>query len=89
MSTNSLNTGPTADAGVVERAVMALRRSFFLSFAVFGAVLIVIGYTFEVLWMLGHPVEDGILAGMFAIWGATAFLIGSIGYGTLRYLRNY
>ncbi|MFC6800050.1 MULTISPECIES: hypothetical protein [unclassified Haladaptatus] len=89
MAWNTTPAGRSESAGLVERVVVALRRSFFLSFATFGAFLLALGYTFELLWMVGYPVEDGIIAGMLAIWGATALFIGGIGYGVLRYLRNY
>ncbi|WP_435361686.1 hypothetical protein [Haloarchaeobius sp. DFWS5] len=89
MVSNTMRADARQDASLVERGVFALRRSFFLSLTVFGVLVTAIGYTFEVLWMLGHPVEDGVLAGMFGIWGLTAFTLGLVGYGTLRYLRNY
>lgn len=66
-----------------------MRRSFFLSFAIFGFLLIVAGFTLELLWMIGMSLEDGVIAGMLGIWGMTALLIGTVGYGTLRYMRDY
>lgn len=66
-----------------------MRRSFFLSFGVFGSLLVAAGATLELLWMIGMPLEDGVVAGMLGIWGMTALLIGTVGYGTLRYMRDY
>lgn len=53
-------------ASIPIKIVNALRRSFFLSLSVFGAVLIILGMT----------VFDDVLAGMLGIWGLTALLIG-------------
>ena len=58
--------------------LIALRRSFFLSLTVFGAGLIILGMT----------VFDGVLAGMFGIWGLTAFLIGGVVYTITRHLQG-
>lgn len=77
------------NAGYLGRAFLALRRSFFLSIGTLGVFLIWLGFSFEQLAVMGYPIEDGIIAGMLAICGATLLLIGGIGYGTLRYLRNY
>jgi ABC-type microcin C transport system permease subunit YejE len=60
------------------RVLIALRRSFFLSLAVFGTSLVILGMT----------VFDGVLAGMFGIWGLTALLIGGVSYTITRYLRE-
>lgn len=60
------------------RVLIALRRSFFLSLAVFGAGLTILGLT----------VLDGVLAGMFGIWGMTSLLIGGVTYGITKLLRE-
>lgn len=60
------------------RVLKALRGSFFLSLTVFGAVLIILGMT----------VFDGVLAGMFGIWGLTALLIGGVTYAITWFLRD-
>lgn len=60
------------------RILIALRRSFFLSLTVFGICLIILGMT----------IFDGVLAGMFGIWGLTALLIGGVSYTITRYLQE-
>lgn len=60
------------------RMLTALRRSFSLSLTVFGVGLIILGMT----------VFDGVLAGMFGIWGLTALLLGGVAYTITRYLRE-
>lgn len=89
MATHSYESKQQEDAGNVERFVLALRRSFFLSCTTLGVFLVLLGYTFERLAVIGYAVEDGTVAGMLGIWGATFFLIGGIGYASLRYMRNY
>jgi drug/metabolite transporter (DMT)-like permease len=89
MTTESLSREHRENAGYLERFVLTLRRSFFLSITVLGVFLVGLGYTFEMLAVMGRPIEDGIVAGMLGIWGATLVLVGGIGYATLRYMRNY
>lgn len=60
------------------RVLVVLKRSFFLSLTVFGICLILLGMT----------VFDGVLAGMFGIWGLTALLIGSVSYSITKYLQE-
>lgn len=89
MATHSYESEQQEEVGYVERIVHALRRSFFLSCATLGVFLVLLGYVFERLAVLGYAVEDGTVAGMLGIWGTTFFLIGGIGYASLRYMRNY
>lgn len=89
MATNSFQGDQRENAGTVERVVLSLRRSFLLSLAVFGVALIGLGYAFELLWLLGHPVENGVISGMLGIWGTSFLLIGGSWYAILRYVRNY
>lgn len=89
MATESLSRDRRENAGYLERVILTLRRSFFLSVGVLGALLVGLGYTFEMLAIMGYSIEDGVIAGMLGIWGATLLLVGGVGYGTLQYLRNY
>lgn len=88
MATESLSRDHREDAGYLERALLMLRRSFFLSIGALGVFLGGLGYLFEMVAVMGYPVESGVVSGMLGIWGTTLFLVGAIGYGTLRYLRN-
>jgi hypothetical protein len=56
----------------------ALRQSFFLTLIVLGSVFLI----------LGRTVFDGVVAGMFGIWGTTAVLIGGIAYSIVWYFRR-
>lgn len=69
--------------------ISKVRQSFLLSIAGLGVLLIAIGYTLEILAMVGKPLESGVIAGMMAIWGASMFLCGLIGYISIQYSRNY
>lgn len=89
MTAQSFSGEHRENTAYFERLVLALRHSFFLSIAVFGLSLIGLGYTLEMLATIGYPVENGIIAGMLAIWGTTSLVLGCVGYGGLRYLRNY
>lgn len=60
------------------RLLTALRRSFSLSLTAFGAGLVVFGMT----------IFEGVLAGMFGIWGLTALLLGGVMYTLTRYFRE-
>ncbi len=80
----------TKNTSGLYRSLVALRRSFFLSLAVFGVILLILGFVFDVVFpMFGYLGLAGTIAGMFGIWGATALLIGCGTYATLRYLRAY
>lgn len=56
------------------RALLAIRKSLLLFIATVG-VLFVLG---------GITVMDGVLAGMFGIWGVSALLYATLGYLLLK-----
>ena len=60
--------------------LVAIRRSFLLFVAAVGLVLIVLGIS---------PLVDGLFAGMFGIWGATAILCAGLGFVVLRFLEVF
>lgn len=88
MSTDTYSGIGRDDGSLVRRAGSAIRKSFFLSLATFGAVLLLAGYGCELLWMIGRPIENGVIAGMLGIWGGTALLVGGFGYVSLWCLRR-
>lgn len=75
MSSNSTNSGGSVP-GFFRQGIETIGRSYLLSIAVFGMFLMV----------MGRFVLDGVLAGMFGIWGFTGTLIGLVGYGMYKYV---
>lgn len=72
---NSYNGKPEQPIGQV---VYALRRSFFLTVFVFGLIVAAFGYV----------ALDGILSGMFGIWGGTMIIIGGVAWLIILALRE-
>lgn len=60
-----------------------LRQSVWRSVALFGVVLVIIGFLFD-----QFGVHD-IFAGMFGIWGVSFIIFGLIGYVTIKSIRRY
>jgi hypothetical protein len=56
------------------RILLAIRGSFLLFIVSIGVLLIVTGVT----------IMDGVVAGMFGIWGISCLLYAGIGYGLLN-----
>ena len=71
MTANSTDSGAQSFDGLLNR----IRSSTFIKIAVFGIVLI----------LLGAFVLSGNIAAMFGIWGATAILIGLVGFSLAQY----
>lgn len=60
----------------VLRVLLAIRGSFLLFVATIGALFVLGGAT----------VMDGVLAGMFGIWGVSCILYAGLGYGLLKFI---
>lgn len=58
--------------------VQAVRNSVLLTLALAGVVMI----------LAGAILQSGVLAAMFAIWGAGLFLVGATGYALIWFSRQ-
>ena len=65
---------------VVLDALVAIRRSFLLFVAAVGLVLVAIG---------ASPFVNGLFAGMFGIWGATALVCAGLGFVGVKLLKLF
>lgn len=77
------NEGERNENGLKNAALgvlAAIRRSFLLFVAVVGLVLVVIG---------ASPLVNGLFAGMFGIWGATALVCAGLGFVGVKLLQFF
>lgn len=77
------NEGGRTENGLKEVALgvlVAIRRSFLLFVAVVGLVLVAIG---------ASPLVNGLFAGMFGIWGATALICAGLGFVGVKLLKLF
>lgn len=78
-ATDSSDTERYRPTNPLIRVAQAVRRSLWLFLAVLGVVFI----------LVGPVIFDGILAGMFGIWGGTFVAFGLVGYGIILLWRRY
>lgn len=77
------NEGGRDENGLKDVALavlVAIRRSFLLFVAVVGLVLVAIG---------ASPLINGLFAGMFGIWGATALVCAGLGFVGVKLLQFF
>jgi hypothetical protein len=60
--------------------LVAIRRSFLLFVAAVGLILVAIG---------ASPLVNGLFAGMFGIWGATALVCAGLGFVGVKLLQIF
>jgi len=78
MSSTQSVDDPEPRLSPVRDVVETVRNSVLLTLALAGVVMV----------LVGAILQYGVLAAMFAIWGAGLFLAGATGYSLLWYSRQ-
>lgn len=69
-----------------------VRRSFLLSMIGLGIIMFVVGSPIDdPLWAMifGGPIIEGVLAGMFGIWGLSLVFTCATAYAVIILRKNY
>lgn len=75
----------------IRKTLAIVRSSFLLSMVGLGILLVIVGSPVDdPIWTLifGGPVIEGVLAGMFGIWGVSLIIPCSIGYAMIMLKKN-